>query len=368
MRGARVATVVALVCSLLVALPGTVMGADPTRFTITALGSGRYRAAADNGVAYVGSVKSVVEAAARDLNLAGGGTVRFTSGTFDLGTGWLRLVRLSGIQFVGAGMGSTTIRNRSTEAADTEPFNFHTVSRIVVRDLTVSAGGSVRPTSDAIDFDNGSDSRIERVRIVSSRGRGIVFDGKGVGWSADRNVVRSCVIQNVPSDGIELLAAGNNLITSCRIVNVGGHGIQVTKASATAETPNKASSGNRITDNVVDESGHDGINVTSSNRTVIRGNRVTNSADVAAGRDGIRLQSVDNVACDDNTIDGNVATDTQATKTQRYGVHISSALCRRTVVGTNSLSGNLLGPLRDAGSGTIDMAAASVTCSLKAAR
>jgi parallel beta-helix repeat protein len=210
------------------------------------------------------------------------------------------------------------------------------------------------------------------VKIVAARGRGIVFDGKGVGWSADRNIVRNCVIDGVQSDGIELLASSSNLIEGCRITNTAGHGIQITKSSSIASTPNKPSSDNQLIGNVVDESGQDGINLNSGSRNEIRDNTVTNSSDVTSKRDGIRLQSTDNIPCDDNVIAGNTATDTQSARTQRYGLYISSALCRRTVVSGNRFSGNASGDLRDLGTGTLidtpdDTTAPSVPTIVRAA-
>jgi parallel beta-helix repeat protein len=108
-----------------------------------------------------------------------------------------------------------------------------------------------------------------------------------------------------------------------------------------------------IINNVIDQSGADGINITSGGRNTIRDNRITNSSDNLVGHDGIKITSTNSVACNDNVVDGNTATDTQATKTQRYGLYIASSLCARTVVGANSFSGNLTGTIRDVGTGTI---------------
>jgi chitodextrinase len=72
-----------------------------------------------------------------------------------------------------------------------------------------------------------------------------------------------------------------------------------------------------------------------------------------SGRDGIRIISTDGIACDDNIVDGNLATDNQATKTQSYGLNIASGSCNRTVVGTNDFAGNRVGSIRDLGTNTI---------------
>jgi parallel beta-helix repeat protein len=191
------------------------------------------------------------------------------------------------------------------------------------------------------------------VKITASRSRGIVFDGKNTGFTAQRNVVRNCVITNVQGDGIELLGATNNLIEGCTIINAGGHGIQLAKASPTTQQPNKKSTDNTIRNNTIDNSGQDGINLTGGDRNRIEGNRVTNSAESSTSRDGIRFDTADGVSCNDNIVQGNTATDNQAAKTQRFGLAITSALCNRTVVGVQSLAGNKVGPIFDQGTGTL---------------
>jgi parallel beta-helix repeat protein len=262
-------------------------------------------------------------------------------------------------------MDATVIRNFSTESKDSEPFDMHDTNRIVIRDMTVNAGGSRESTSDAIDFDGGNNVLIERVKIAESRSRGIVFDGKDFTGTAPRtadgNVVRGCMIIGIPDDGIELLAASNNRVEGCTITNVGGRGIQVTKSGsnpigqggAPVQT-NKKSNDNVLIGNTIDQAGRDGIEVLSGDRNVIDGNVVTNSSDDVLSRDGIRITSSDNISCDDNIVRSNRATDTQTTKTQTYGLRIANALCNRTVVGPNNdFSGNRVDDYKDEGTGTI---------------
>ncbi|MGI9002336.1 MAG: DUF7594 domain-containing protein [Pseudonocardia sp.] len=328
---------------------------NPSPFVISPAGGGTYQAtSATAGTVYTGTLKFVGERAVTDLQGFGGGTVSFTAGDFDFGTEFFKLSNVVDIVFEGAGIDTTVLRNSTNAAADTEPFNFTTATRITIRDLTVAAGGSARTTSDAIDMDNGNDSTIERVKITASRGRGVVFDGKNAGWDARNNMLRDCVITGTQWHGVELLAASNNRIESCTITTTAGSGIQVNKSSTNADQPNKKSSDNVITGNIVDQAGRDGIAVNGGDRNQITGNTVTNSSDDVTGRDGIRIGSTNSVSCDDNTVSGNVATDDQVPKTQRYGVNIATALCNRTVVGPgNNLDGNRVGPLNDAGTGTI---------------
>ena len=138
--------------------------------------------------------------------MVGGGTVQFLAGDFDLGSDWFEFYDVYDVAFVGAGMGQTTLRNNTSAATDTEPFDFRGAFGVTVRDMTVDAGGAFRSTSDALDFDNGNDVLVQNVRVTGSRGRGIVFDGKNDSWDSARNHVVGCVIDGVPSDGIELLA------------------------------------------------------------------------------------------------------------------------------------------------------------------
>jgi parallel beta-helix repeat protein len=343
--------VVGLASSQVAQARSSVAGSSP--FLITRNGNTYQARSQTTGTTYTGTLKFVMESAADLLNRGGGGTVTFAAGTFDFGSQYFKLYDLHNITFEGQGIDVTVLRNSSSAAADTEPFNFSGTFGVVVRDMTVSAGGPLRTTSDALDFDFGNDSTVERVKVIASRGRAIVFDGKDAGWHSANNVVRDCVITGgVQSDGIEFLASTNNLVEGCTISNTGGHGIQAAKSSTGAPQPNKTSSDNIIRNNVIDNAGQDGINVNGGDRNRIEGNRVTNSANIAANKDGIRIGTTDSVSCNDTVVENNTATDNQATKTQRYGLFIASSLCNRTVVGTNDFSGNRTGAIRDLGTNT----------------
>ncbi|MGZ4438097.1 MAG: CBM96 family carbohydrate-binding protein [Nocardioidaceae bacterium] len=324
-----------------------------TTFQVSRTGTSTYRAASSTTV-YTGGLKQVVESAVATLKAAGGGTVSFTSGDFDLGSGYFKLTSVRNITFAGAGMNATVVRNNSSAAADTEPFNFSGAFGVTVRDLTVSAGGPARTTSDALDFDQGNDVLVAGVKVTASRGRGIVFDGKNAGWTSERNVIRGCVISGVPSSGIEFLASSRNRVEGCTITDVGRYGVQLNKSSPLADQPNKKSSDNVLSGNVIDQAGLDGINLNGGDRNRIEGNRVTNSSDDASGRDGIRIGSTNSVSCNDNVVANNVATDTQAVKTQRYGLNVASSLCVATVVGPgNQFAGNRVKAINDLGTRTV---------------
>lgn len=330
---------------------------SPSPFVVTQDAGTFHADSQTTALSYAGTLKSVVESAVHDLDRAGGGTIRFESGDYDLGNSQFEFYDLIGVTFEGAGMDLTSIRNvMSATTFDTEPFDVSTAYGVTIRDMTVDAGGPLRSTSDAIDFDAGNDTLIERVKITGSRARGIIFDGKdvvgGIARTAVNNVVRDCVITGVPGDGIEFLAASSNRVEGCTITNVGRHGIQMGKSSSSANQPHKKSNDNVITGNTIDNSGEDGINVTSGDRNQIVGNTITNSSDDVSGRDGIRVMSADSKTCNDNVVEGNRAADTQGVKTQRYGLAITSSLCNRTVVLSNDFTGNKKGPILDQGTDT----------------
>ena len=338
-------------------LSGSALATDtPSHFIVSHDGSA-YRAESSDTV-YTGSLKTVVENAVTHLNGMGGGTVEFTAGDFNLGSDWFRLVEIHNITFQGQGIDVTTIRNYTTVAQDTEPFNFKGAYYVVIRDMTVSAGGTVRNTSDALDFDKGNNSTVERVKITAARGKGIIFDGKniepdGTRWTSQGNVVQDCIVSGTSGDGVQFLASSNNRVEGCTIHDVGKDGIRATKSQFDAQQPNKKSNNNVITGNTIDNAGYNGIEVNSSDGNEISGNVVTNSSDDRSGFDGIRIGSMDSITCDDNRVESNTATDNQSVKTQAYGLNITSSLCHRTFVGTNNFSGNRSGAIRDLGTGTI---------------
>ncbi len=331
-------------------------GASP--YVVTRTGDIYTAQSQSNGTTFSGTLKQAVESAVADLQRYGAGEVRFAAGTFDFGADYFKFARVNNVTFTGAGIGATVLRNDSSAATDTEPFNFEASDRITIRDLTVSAGGPLRPTSDALDFDGGDDILIERVEVTLSRGRGIVFDGKDApevtGGTALRNVIRDCVISGgVPKSGIELLATGENRVEGCAISDVGGHGIHVNKASITAAQPNKPSVDNVIVGNRITNAGLDGVNVTAGHRNRILRDTITNSSDDVAGHAGILIASAEGLACDSNVVEGNTATDDQPVKTQRHGLVIAHAQCTANVVGDNAFAGNISSPVHDAGTGTV---------------
>lgn len=333
---------------------GTTTTPKPTEFTVSPVADGPYQAVSDTAT-YKGTFKSVIQQAVPVLRAAGGGTVRFTADNFDLGSEYLVLIDVKNIDFVGAGIDATLIRNHSDATADTEPFSFTRANGIKIRNMTVSAGGAVRNSSDVLDFDGGNNSLVENVKIAGSRARGIVFDGKDAGATAENNTVRNCQITGVPGAGIEFLASSRNTATGCVIKKAGGAGIYAHQSSASAPQPNKKSSDNLISGNTVEDAGRDGVYISNGDRNQVLNNTIVNSSDIVTNRDGIRISSVvSGLTCDDNKVSGNTATDNQTLKTQTYGLNIASASCSRTIVGPgNDFADNRVGEIRDTGTGTV---------------
>ena len=330
---------------------------SPDPFVVRRDGNIYHAESQTTSTSYSGSFKFVVESAAFELNAHDGGTITFQAGDFDLGSEWFEFYDLKGITFQGQGIDITILRNNTSASTDTEPFDFTNGDFITIRDMTVTAGGPLRSTSDALDFDAGDNNLVERVKVNGSRGRGIVFDGKDVFNGQPRtaigNVILDCIVTGIPSDGIELLASSSNRVENCQVTNVGGHGIQITKSSSSASQPHKKSNDNIVVGNYIDNAGQDGINLNSGDRNLITGNTILNSSNITSSQDGIDIASSDSVLCDDNVVQSNTATDNQTVKTQRYGLSISSSNCHRTVVTGNNFAGNRLGAIRDLGTGTI---------------
>ena len=293
---------------------------------------------------YTGTLKEVVEDAMNELDLGGGGTIAFRAGVFDLGSDYFLIKNKNNIIFEGQGIDITVVQNNSSASADTEPFNGSKSDDITIRNLTVSAGGSTRSTSDAIDGDEANNWLVENVKIDESRGRGIIFDGKAVGQTADGNTIRNCIIDGISNHGIQLLASSNNLIENCTITNLGSViGILITKASSSSG--NKQSTDNIIRNNTIDNINADGIKVSSSSQNTITNNTITNSSD------GIQISSSSGVSCDDNVVEFNTAT-----SNSNYGLNIDDPECNRTVVwDNNNFIGNGSGEVNDNGTDTIFM-------------
>lgn len=281
--------------------------------------------------------------------------IHFTTGRFDFGPDHGVFSEIDNLTISGEGAGLTIIANASDDEADTEPFSFTRCDRCVVRDLSVSAGGSERTTSDAIDFDDGSDCLVEGVWVTGSRGRGIVFDGKDAGAEASRNTIRDCVVTGCPGSGIELLVANGTHVLGCRSVGNGESGLKVNRHLDTGTT----SRHNRIAGGEFSQNGVDGILILEAEATTVDGVRCFNN-----GRDGIRVEVLEDglsSAVATSILNSSSGNDPEApaTQAQQYGVNLvddlASGRLNSTTVIANRLMGNALGGLADSGTGTIEL-------------
>jgi len=290
-------------------------------------------AATYTGSSLVTDVLNAIETA----NSSGNFMLLFDVGTFDMGTENWTLNTVSNVTLAGAGVDMTTIQNSTNAANDSEPFSFTTVDHITIRDMTVSAGGTARSTSDALDFDAGDDCLVERVRVILSRGDGIVFDGKD-GTLSQRNTVRDCEVTGADLSGIQLLAADDNIVTGNRIHGNGESGIKLNRDTSPAQD----SSRNIIEANSIYENDEAGIEILECSRNIVRGNQIWNNGKGAGTYDdGIVIDdfATAGIGADDNIITGNQIFDTLGTPTQDRAININDAAVTGTII-----TGNIIGP------------------------
>lgn len=291
-------------------------------------------------------------------NPTGNFAVLFGVGTFDMGTDNWALASaaasygLSDILIQGAGMDATIISNSSGAAADTEPISCTRTNRLTIRDLTVSAGGADRTSSDALDFDDCSECLIERVKVTDSRGDGIVFDGKDSGAVAERNIIRSCVIEgaNVLLSGIQLLVTKDCVVENNFITGCGENGVKLNRQVSVS----RQTEGSIVRGNVIWENDESGIEILECPDNIISGNIIYNNGQSGAGtNDGILIEDFGNgLEPNRNIITGNLIYDDQGTATQDYGVNIPDSVTEDTVIEGNVFRGHTSGAINDAGTQT----------------
>ena len=111
----------------------------------------------------------------------GGGEVLFDAGMFDLGSTNLEFYDVFDITFAGQGMGVTTLRNVSSAAKDTEPFDFTGALRVTIRDMRSRQVVRHVPQATPSTSTPGTTPSSRRSRSPRPVHAGIVFDGKGGG-------------------------------------------------------------------------------------------------------------------------------------------------------------------------------------------
>ena len=332
--------------------PGAMLGTiarEDADFVVAQSEFGAYYAKERNGNVSVfdTSLKQVMDAI-----LGSDRHIHFSPGTFTFGPDHATFVDLANLTLSGSGRDRTFIENNTDDEADTEPFSFTRCTGVTVRDLAISAAGSQRTTSDALDFDAGSDCLVERVDVIRSRGRGIVFDGKEPGARAVRNVIRDCRITGCPGAGIELLVAEHCDVRDCHSYGNGDAGLKVNRAVEAVRN----SRFNRVAGGLYEANEGDGILVIDSDFTTIEGVRCLNN-----GRDGVRIHSF---GAPLTTLGTTVVSSTclndpgnPAPNRQMYGINIVSESADSgvlsSVISGNYLEGNTQGGILDGGTRTI---------------
>lgn len=307
-----------------------------------------------SGTALVANVLDAIDTA----NASGRFAVFFGPGDFDMAADNWTIASKSDILIAGSGIGVTHVFN-SSGAGDSEPFSMTAVDRMTIRDMDITAGGAANSTSDAIDFDNGDFNLVERVRILASRGSGIVFDGKDGGAQAIGNTIRDCVVtgtQNTSAGhGVKLLAADYTVIDGLYVHDTAGDGIQVAKSSSGSGRPNTPSNHTVIKNLRAVNCGRNGVRVLSSNYTKIVAPLILNSGDDVTA-DGFRIETADSIQADYNQVIGGVIGDDQTgVETQRYGANVQPQTPANSI-GTRiegvTFFGNTTAPVNDAGQQT----------------
>jgi hypothetical protein len=249
------------------------------------------------------------------IPIIGGGIIQLSSGTFDFGG---RNVTFNGrpdLTVKGAGIDVTFVVNNTDELYDSEPLSFTRCDRAVVRDMTVIAQGTARGSADALDFDDSDDCLVERVKITSSRGRGIVFDGKDLGGQSIGNVIRDCEVTGCPGSGIELLCTQRCQVINCFCHGNTGHGLRLQRHLASRQK----CLFNTVIGGEYSSNGSSGIGISEGDDNIIDGAVCRNNK-----VDGIRIRTFadSTMSANRNQVLRCICTDTLPTKIQDYGVRL----------------------------------------------
>jgi parallel beta-helix repeat protein len=157
---------------------------------------------------------------------------------------------------------------------------------------------------------------------------GVNFYGPTSTKKVVNSIVENCIIENCSGAGIYLFYADGNIISRNCLNSNADEGIYI-----------HLSNNNIIIGNQVNLTSDKGIILWGSNDNIVIGN----IAKSTVYYDGIFLQSSSY-----NTIIGN-----RCQGNHRYGINISESGCNNNLVVKNYLTGNTVGPLNNAGTGTI---------------
>jgi parallel beta-helix repeat protein len=109
--------------------------------------------------------------------------------------------QFKGLMFTGEGMTKTIMSSRSntiTASPDLAVFLFTNCQQATIRDMQIEQCGAYMSTMEAVNFNQGADCQIERVRFMRAKSTAFTFDGGDDGKIANRNVVRDCIFMGRP--------------------------------------------------------------------------------------------------------------------------------------------------------------------------
>lgn len=202
--------------------------------------------------------------------------------------------------------------------------------------------------------------------IIIRNAMGVTITGntiRDVGPSSDGSGIQSVALNGFYTAAYDLVIANNSisnvghdatgngiLVQGQRLAVTGNVITSVCSTGIVIETASQFTcSGNQVM-----LCGQDGIslgiyNTSSASEGTITGNTILNNAlypSVNGARDGIVIHTASN----NLVFTGNLCTDTQTTKTQRYGINVFSAAAGSSItINANRTSGNLSGGVNDPG-------------------
>lgn len=189
--------------------------------------------------------------------------------------------------------------------------------------------------------------------IIGNTAEGFNISGSGVGTTVGRNgVVTGCVIDGNATDGV-LIGDGANgyMVANSRISNNTVHGIHYGNTTIGAATSKEMSANN----NDIFLNGGCGIRVDAVQTDgTINLNRIRNNGLTTASTTDLRSGFSASVANNSPTIVGNRFWDNQTTKTQTYGLYLTSTgTLGSATMQNNNANGNLTGAFNFAGGSSV---------------
>lgn len=204
-----------------------------------------------------------------------------------------------------------------------------------------------RSLEQKIDSNNRSESGIKFSRTTGYSERIRLIDCKVINGSSDPFLylikAKNCSIENCIADsgtgyGIELADCFYTILSGNIVRNITyAEGITVSNSQLF-----------QIMNNFCSSLGLEGIKIENSSKFQIANNTcMNNGQETAETYSGITLSNGDY-----SILKGNLCSDDQASKTQKYGIEVLST-CDRVIITSNYLYGNSVGALWNQGTNTV---------------